>query len=98
MKNETAGKFFNDSLDRMAYLASRWMDEAQYEDINDYKKNLQKFSDDNGLGVTITKMVKRPFGCEFTAVGERFRYTIKTNGVAEVVKVGYFNGSEWLSC
>jgi hypothetical protein len=71
----------------MGYLASRWMDESQYEDINDYKKNLQKFVDDNNLGVTITKMLKRPFGCEFTVGGQLFRYTLKTNGIAEYFRI-----------
>ena len=81
--NKTALNFFNVALDRMGYLASRWMDESQYEDINDYKQNLQKFIDDNKLGVVVTKMFKHPFGCEFTVDGQRFRYTVRANGVAK---------------
>lgn len=85
--NVTAKNFFYKSLDRMGYLASRWMDESQYEDINDYKANLQKFVDENNLGVTITKMLKRPFGCEFTAGSDTFRFTIKASGTAEYWKI-----------
>lgn len=87
--NKTALNFFHKALDRMGYLASRWMDESQYEDINDYKANLQKFIDENNLGVTITKMSKRPFGCEFTVNGEplRYRYTVKSNGRAECYEI-----------
>jgi hypothetical protein len=85
--NEIAKNFFYKSLDHMAYLASRWWDESEYENINDYKKNIQKFSDDNALGVTITKMLKHPFGCEYTTVGQVFRYTIKANGKAIYLRI-----------
>lgn len=85
--NKTAKNFFYKSLDHMGYLASRWQDESQYEDINDYKKNLQEFAHRNDLPVTITKMLKRPFGCEFTVGTESFRYTIKSNGRAECCEI-----------
>lgn len=87
--NKTALNFFHKALDRMGYLASRWMDESQYEDINDYRANLITFVATNNLGVTITKMVKRPFGCEFTVDGQpqRYRYTVKANGRAECVEL-----------
>jgi hypothetical protein len=86
--NVTAKNFFYKSLDRMGYLASRWMDESEYEDINDYRANLQTFCATNGFPtVTITKMLKRPFGCEFTVGSDKFRFTLKANGVAEYWKI-----------
>jgi len=77
-QSQSASDFFNASADHLGYLASRWLDESQYEDIKDYQKNLQTIGDK--YGVIIVKMIKRPFGCEFTADGRRFRYTCTANG------------------
>ena len=44
------------------YLAGRWSDEGQYKDINAYRVALQMKLPE---GFKITKMKKRPFGCEF---------------------------------
>lgn len=44
------------------YLAGRWSDEGQYEDISEYQAALQTKLPE---GFKIKKMRKRPFGCEF---------------------------------
>jgi len=52
-----------DKLDgKMINLAGRWMDEHEYEDINDYKAVIVG---DLPEGFTLTKMTKRPFGFYF---------------------------------
>lgn len=69
----SASNFFDASCERMQLLAFRWRDEAGYENIADYKANLQVIADQHG--VTITKMTRRPFGCEFTVDGRTYHYT-----------------------
>ncbi len=51
-------------------LAARWHDEKLYEDINDYKKAIQAKCPKE---FTVTKMIKRPFGFEFTHSGFKGR-------------------------
>jgi hypothetical protein len=50
-------------------LWSRWQDEKEYEDINDYKLVLEKHIPED---FKIVKMTKRPFG---------FHFTIGTNAI-----------------
>lgn len=57
----------------MVQLAERWRDESKYENINDYQARLQ--TEATKLGLTLTGMTKRPFGCTF--VFERFKYTMQ---------------------
>jgi hypothetical protein len=47
----------------MEQLSGRWMDESKYENIADYQARIQK---ELPPGFIITKMIKRPFGFEFT--------------------------------
>lgn len=77
-QSQSASDFINASADRLGYLACRWQDESKYEDIKDYQKNLQTIADK--YGVIIVKMIKRPFGCDFTADGRRFRYICTATG------------------
>lgn len=44
------------------YLAARWQDESEYEDINEYAEAIKKRLPE---GYTFLKMKKRPFGFEF---------------------------------
>lgn len=57
-------KMFEGMQDLLSNLYVRWLDEKEYEDINDYKKvvdaELKKYS------MEVTKMNKRPFGFNFT--------------------------------
>jgi hypothetical protein len=50
---------FRAAIPTLEMLASRWRDEHEYEDINEYQKVLQKALP----ALTIVKMTKRPFGC-----------------------------------
>ena len=56
----------------MVQLADRWIDEAAYEDINDYAAAIRKALP---AGVELTKMLKRPFGFRFTQDGHSFQLT-----------------------
>jgi hypothetical protein len=51
-------------------LSARWQDERQYENIEDYRTVLLPLAMEHS--VTIERMTKRPFGCEFTTEGKRF--------------------------
>jgi len=52
------------SLEKLlTYLYSRWMDENQYEDINDYGVNLKTAVE--AIGGEFIKMNKKPFGFTF---------------------------------
>lgn len=55
--------------DRLVYLASRWADEHEYEDIEEYRTELQAILPN---GAKITSMIKRPFGCKGTYKGCEF--------------------------
>ena len=62
--------FFNQAEKTLSYLYERWQDEKEYEDIKDYQKPLNSIAET--AGVVITKMNKRPFGCNFTVDGKTF--------------------------
>lgn len=59
-------------------LYSRWLDEKDYEDINDYLAVIQK---NNPVDeIIISKMNKRPFGFNFSFGGtEQYQFYIKAN-------------------
>jgi hypothetical protein len=65
--------YFEAQSEFFGMLAGRWADEREYEDIADYQKVLQR---DAPEGFTITGMVKRPFGFQFT-IGTDAVYAIK---------------------
>lgn len=56
----------------MENLASRWMDEQEYENIAEYQAVIAK---QLPKGFVITRMTKRPFGFEFT-IGTSAVYAI----------------------
>lgn len=68
------------TLDETAgYLWSRWQDEREYEDINDYAK---VFAAKLPAGVTLLKMTKRPFGFHYSIPsGARFHFTVTGRSV-----------------
>lgn len=70
-KSQSALDFFKAAKETVLYLAMRWQDESQFEDINDYKTPLIELAIKHG--VTIEKMTKRPFGCVFVTDGKRFQ-------------------------
>ena len=73
-----AMRFYDESQEVIFDLAMRWQDESEYEDINTYKLPLQPIAEQ--CGVKIEKMCKRPFGCEYSVDGKRFRLSITLSG------------------
>lgn len=67
---------FKDLQTTMVNLASRWMDESQYEDINDYRKVIEAKLP---AGFVIVKMTKRPFGFHFN-IGTSATYKMFCSG------------------
>ena len=65
-----ASDFFTAVADTTGYLYERWLDEKDYEDINDYLPVVAKIADE--FGVSIVKMTKRPFGFHFTVDGRTY--------------------------
>lgn len=57
---EIVTQLFNDTKPVAVNLYSRWLDERQYEDINDYAAPLRPIVE--ATGGKIAKMTKRPFG------------------------------------
>jgi hypothetical protein len=73
--SQAALNFFNAAEKTVINLASRWADECKHENIDDYKTHLVAIAAEHG--VSVEKMCKRPFGCEFAADGKRFLLTLK---------------------
>lgn len=72
--SKNASDFFHDSVEKFGYLYNRWQDEMEYEDINDYQLPLNPIA--RKFGVTILKMNKKPFGCDFTVDGKTYKITV----------------------
>ena len=65
----------------MENLYTRWLDEREYEDINDYKKVIVESLAKNVLKETrinLRKMTKRPFGFHFD-IGTNVVYSYDIN-------------------
>lgn len=62
--------FMDAATDTLSYLYSRWQDEKEYEDINDYAKPLLEKATAAGLPTPV--MQRRPFGCKFTLAGKTY--------------------------
>jgi hypothetical protein len=75
-----ASDFFDAVTDLTERLYGRWLDEKDYEDINDYRAPVQQIAD--GFGVTIVKMTKRPFGFHFSVDGRTFAMTVNTRSIS----------------
>jgi hypothetical protein len=59
-RKEKALQLFEKLQNLMVNLYSRWQDEKDYEDINDYGVNIKKYVVE--IGGEFIKMNKRPFG------------------------------------
>ena len=68
----------------IGYLVGRWQDEKEYEDPEEYLAKLREVVPD---GVILTKFLRRPFGCRFTAGGETFDLKIPVSGRARLCRV-----------
>jgi hypothetical protein len=63
-KPTKASLFYYEVVDIVANLYGRWLDEKEFEDLEDYKKPLQKFAKKHGI--KIVGVSKRPWGFKFT--------------------------------
>ena len=68
--------FYTTIENMMVNLYSRWQDEKEYEDINDYKNVIAKEAEK--FNIKVCKMNKKPFGFNFTIDTDAV-YTIKIN-------------------
>lgn len=83
-----ASKWFTElgATNLLGNLYGRWLDECQYEDIADYGKVLSASA--APFGLVITKMTKRPWGCQFHDPSTGAKYALKVSGSsASYVKV-----------
>jgi hypothetical protein len=71
---ELADRLFKAAQNIMVYLCGRWVDEHEYEDINEYKLPLKDLL--SKANATNVKMNSRPFG--FTCkIGEQtYQYSV----------------------
>ncbi len=60
------------------YLESRWQDEHEYEDWNEY---IQFLKDKIPDGFTFIKATKKPFGCHTSRDGIDFHHVVKGNQI-----------------
>ena len=72
--SKNAAGFFKASVESFGYLYNRWLDEMEYEHIKDYQLPLNPIA--KKFGVTILKMNKRPFGCDFTVDKKTYKITV----------------------
>jgi hypothetical protein len=77
--SKNAAEFFKESVETFGYLYNRWLDEMEYEDIKDYQLPLNPIA--KKFGVTILKMNKKPFGCDFTADGKTHEITVSATRI-----------------
>lgn len=64
------------AMQRLGYLWSRWQDEKEYEDWNDYVEQLSKLAPEGAENITCSK---RPFGITFELSDGNFRGTYSIN-------------------
>ena len=79
---QKAVNFYNDAESTISYLAQRWSDEKEYENIDDYKKPLEEMAEKSG--VKIQKMIKKPFGCLFSVENQEFQLSLSPAGKYKV--------------
>ena len=73
--SKAAAEFFAAAKRMVSALSARWCEEVGCENIEDYKTPLEPIA--SRFGVTIVKMIKRPFGCEFTVDGRVYRLSVR---------------------
>ena len=61
----------------MINLYSRWLDESEYEDINDYSINLK--NEVEKINGKFLKMYKKPFGFTFQLSNATYQIMIKSS-------------------
>ena len=78
---------FNTLSNLMGNLVGRWLDEKEHEDINEYGLAISKHLPKE---LTLTRMLKRPFGFTFKVAGEEgkvYQMTISAKGTYQWSRV-----------
>jgi len=73
---ENSNKLFNLCEEKMGYGYSRWLDEKDYEDINEYAVLFETFIKE--VGGKLVSMTKRPFGFKCNIGGFIFHYKVSS--------------------
>lgn len=67
---------YDATVDRLAYLQSRWLDEREYEDFTDYEAAIRAAMP---ADVRVTQVLRRPFGVRFTlGDGDLYQMSVTT--------------------
>ncbi len=74
---DQANSFYKKATETMVYLAGRWRDESQFENIDLYMMPFSKIA--NECGVQLKAMTKRPFGVKFAVDQKEFHAFIRGN-------------------
>jgi hypothetical protein len=84
-RRQAALKLWNDLETLMFNLYSRWLDEKEYEDINDYAAPIKPKVE--AIGGTFIKMNKRPFGFDYRLNGVTYNIFINSRGYYEYNRI-----------
>lgn len=74
---------YDATVDRLAYLYGRWLDEREYEDFSDYEAAIRAAVPG---GVTVTQVIRRPFGFRFT-IGDGAVYQMAVTTTRAAIKI-----------
>lgn len=77
-RRQVALKLWNDLTDLMFNLYSRWQDEKEYENINDYAEPIKPKVE--AIGGKFIRMNKRPFGFDYQLNGVTYKILVKSTG------------------
>ena len=75
-----AEAFFDGSTNLVVRLYERWLNEKDYEDINDYLPIIAQVGEE--YGVSIVKMTKRPFGFHFMVGDRTFAMAVNSRSIS----------------
>ncbi len=75
-----ASRFYKSVVDLSTNLYTRWLDESQHEDSEEYLAVFRKHAKKHGIFVT--KLTKRPWGILFNDGTRFYELTVTTKQVA----------------
>jgi len=73
-RKDAASKLYMDLEQTMSYLAGRWRDEHEYENIDDYATPIRPKVE--AIGGVFVRMVKRPFGFIYSLAGVLYQIKV----------------------
>ena len=88
-----AKEIYKDSLPAMKYLAWRWEDEKEFEDLNDYAIPLRESVEKHGG--KFNEIYGEPFGFSYFVDGFGFKIAVKDNKIShDILKLETVNIKE----